>query len=68
MRALRALRGDEGGQGTLEFVLLLPFALFLIFFVIDFGIALDRSIILRHAAREAVRYGAVGSSEADVRQ
>lgn len=64
----RSLRGEEGGQGTLEFVLLLPFTLFFIFAVIDFGLALDRSLVLNHAAREAVRYGAVGQAEPDIRQ
>jgi Flp pilus assembly protein TadG len=64
----RSLRSEEGGQGTLEFVLLLPFTLFFIFAVIDFGLALDRSLILDHAAREAARYGSVGQSEADIRQ
>ena len=68
MKRNRSLRGDEGGQGTLEFVLLLPFTLFFIFMILDFGIALDRSLILNHSVREAVRYGAVGQDEAAIKQ
>ncbi len=65
--ALR-LHREERGQDILEFVLLLPVILFLIFVIIDFGIALDRSLVIKHAAREAARYGAVGQDEAGIRQ
>ena len=62
------LRDEDSGQDILSFALLLPFILFLVFVIADFGIALDRSLVIKHAAREAARYGAVGSDEAAIRQ
>jgi len=59
---------DERGQDILEFALLVPFVLFLAFVLVDFGVALDRSLAVSHAAREATRLGAVGGSEAEIRQ
>ncbi len=59
---------DDRAQDLLSFVLIMPFILFLVFVIADFGIALDRSLVIKHAAREAARYGAVGQDEASIRQ
>lgn len=67
VRAGGRLHRSERGQDTLEFALLLPFVLFLLFVVIDFGVALGESHAINHAVREAARLGAVGGSEANIR-
>ncbi len=68
LKFIRAIHSREDGQDVLEFVLLLPFVLFLVLAIIDFGIILDRQQVITHAAREGSRYGAVGKSEAEIRQ
>ena len=67
-RAMRDLWRDERGQDVLEFAMLMPFVLFFIFVVIDFGVALAESHQVNHAVREAARAGAVGADEPDIRQ
>ena len=68
LKLTQRLRDEDSGQDILSFALLLPFILFLVFVIADFGIALDRSLVIKHAAREAARYGAVGQDETAVRQ
>jgi Flp pilus assembly protein TadG len=51
---------SQRGQSLLEFALLAPFVLFFLLALVDFGIAIDRRIILDHAVREGARYAAVG--------
>ncbi len=52
--------GNQRGQSLLEFALLAPFVLFFLLALVDFGIAIDRRIVLDHAVREGARYAAVG--------
>ena len=52
----------ERGSATVEFALLLPLLLLLIFGIIDFGRALNAQITLTQAAREGVRLAAMDSS------
>lgn len=56
-------RGD-GGQTLLEFALLLPVVLLFLFAIVDFGIAMDRRLVLQHAVREGARYAALSVDEA----
>lgn len=65
---VRAVHREERAQDVLEFALLTPFVLFFIFVVVDFGLALGASHQVNHAVREATRAGAVGATEADIRQ
>jgi Flp pilus assembly protein TadG len=53
------IRG-QCGQSLLEFALLAPFVLFLLLALVDFGIAIDRKIVLDHAVREGARFASVG--------
>jgi Flp pilus assembly protein TadG len=53
------VRGQRG-QSLLEFALLAPFVLFFLLALVDFGIAIDRRIVLDHAVREGARYASVG--------
>jgi Flp pilus assembly protein TadG len=52
--------GNQRGQSLLEFALIAPFVLFFLLALVDFGIAIDRRIVLDHAVREGARYAAVG--------
>jgi len=61
-------RRGERGQALMEFALLAPLVFLFLFLVVDLGIAINRSIVISHAAREAARSGAVGAEEADIVQ
>lgn len=50
----------DRGAAAVEFALLLPVLLFLVFGIIDFGRALNAQITLTQAAREGARLAALG--------
>jgi len=52
----------ERAQSLVEFCLILPVFLILVFGVIDFGMGLRAYITVAHAAREGARFGAIGNS------
>jgi Flp pilus assembly protein TadG len=54
------LRRQEG-QAVVEFVLLFPFAMLFILFVIEFGFALHTYIRVAQASAEGARFAAVGN-------
>jgi Flp pilus assembly protein TadG len=56
----------DRGAAAVEFALLLPLLLFLVFGIIDFGRALNAEIVLTQAAREGSRLAALGESNANV--
>ena len=56
----------ERGSVAVEFALLLPVLLLLVFGIIDFGRAINDQITLTQAAREGVRLAALGQSAATV--
>jgi Flp pilus assembly protein TadG len=51
---------EDRGAAAVEFALLLPVLLFLVFGIIDFGRALNAQITLTQAAREGARMAALG--------
>jgi Flp pilus assembly protein TadG len=51
--------GDENGQSFVEFALVLPFLVFLIFGIVQFGRAWHSYITITDAARVGAREGAV---------
>lgn len=55
----RRVRHDERGQALVEFVLLLPIFLLVVFGVIEFGRAFNYWIDMTHLANEGARYAAV---------
>lgn len=55
----RAGRHSEGGASAVEFALILPVLLLLIFGIIDYGLFFFDSIGMRQGAREAARAGVV---------
>jgi hypothetical protein len=50
----------DRGTAAVEFALVLPVLLFILFGIIDFGRALNAQIVLTQAAREGARLAAVG--------
>lgn len=52
----------QRGQTLLEFAFVAPVILVFLLAIVDFGIAIDRRIVLQHAVREGTRYAAVGGS------
>ncbi|HEY8491025.1 MAG TPA: TadE/TadG family type IV pilus assembly protein [Dehalococcoidia bacterium] len=67
-RVIRLLRRGERGQSLVEFALVLPLFLILVFGIVDFGNALQDYITLSNAAREGARLGVTGVPEATIRQ
>jgi Flp pilus assembly protein TadG len=58
MKAPRpSLQRDEGGVAALEFVLMLPFLLMVLFGIIDVSMILTDKAIITNASREAARAG-----------
>lgn len=57
----------ERGASAVEFALVLSLLFLLVFGIIQFGIAYNRTQGLHAAAREGARVAAVGGSQADVR-
>jgi Flp pilus assembly protein TadG len=57
-RTRRALRRDDGASAV-EFALVVPLLIILVFGIIAFGIVLAQQQALSNAAREGARYGAV---------
>jgi Flp pilus assembly protein TadG len=60
MRAQKKLR-SESGASAVEFALLLPVLMMILFGIIEFGFALYRQAILTNASREGARLGIVQS-------
>jgi hypothetical protein len=58
LRFLPLFRREEG-QAAFEFVLILPFFVFFILLLIDFGIMMYEYVSVANAVREGARYGAV---------
>jgi hypothetical protein len=58
---LRKIARGEGAQSLVEFALVVPMLLMLVFGVIDFGLGLRAYISVSSATREGARYAAVGN-------
>lgn len=57
---------SDRGTAAVEFALILPVLLLIVFGIIDFGRALNAQITLTGAAREGVRLAALGYSDAAI--
>lgn len=49
-----------------EFALLLPIFLVVIFIIVDFGVGISRWVIVTNSTREGARLGAVGATTTDI--
>ncbi len=56
----------ERGQSMVEFALLLPIFLIVIFIIVDFGVGISRWVIVTNSTREGARLGAVGASTTEI--
>ncbi len=65
-RCVRRICRNERGQTLVEFALVLPFMLLLIFSLVDFGRAFHTWLVVTNAAREGARVGATQGSQASV--
>lgn len=54
---------NEKGASAVEFALILPILIILVFGIVQFGIAYNNYIALTHAAREGARLAAVNMDE-----
>ena len=60
------VRAADRGAAAVEFALVLPLLLLLVFGIIDFGRAINAQITLTQAAREGARLAALGQPAATV--
>jgi hypothetical protein len=58
----------DRGAAAVEFALVLPLLLLMVFGIVDFGRALNVQIMVTQAAREGARWDALGSSQAQIAQ
>jgi len=60
------LRKNQKGQSLLELAIALPVILLIVFGALEFGRIFHSYIIITHAAREGVRIGALGATDAEI--
>lgn len=65
-RAIGRLRKTEAGQALVEFTLILPIFLLLLFAIVDFGRGFYTWLLVTNAAREGARVAAVQSDSATI--
>ena len=66
MGRIRLLWASCRGQTLIEFALIAPVFVILLFGIIDFGLMLNQRITLEHAVREGARYAAVHDGCTDI--
>ncbi|MEO8541672.1 MAG: TadE/TadG family type IV pilus assembly protein [bacterium] len=65
-RMIRRFRKTETGQALVEFTMILPIFLLLLFAMVDFGRGFYTWLIVTNAAREGARIAAVQSNDATI--
>lgn len=65
-RALRRFRQTESGQALVEFTMILPVFLMLLFGLVDFGRGFYTWLLVTNAAREGARVAAVQSDSSTI--
>jgi len=59
---------SEKGASAVEFALILPILIMLVFGIVEFGIAFNNYITITHAAREGARIAAVDLNNPDLKK
>lgn len=59
MKIIRFIKSEKGAS-VVEFAIILPILVMLVFGIFEFGVAYSKYIALTHAAREGARLAAVG--------
>lgn len=59
--------GSDEGASAVEFAIVLPLLAMLLFGIMQYGYTFFEYIQVAQSAREAVRWGALGSSDAEIR-
>ncbi len=59
-------RNGEKGQNLVEFAMVVPIFLILVFAIVDFGMGFHAWITVTNASREGARIGAVGADTATI--
>ena len=60
-------QGAERGAAAVEFALVVPILLLLVFGIVDFGWMLNRDTMVNNASRDGVRAASLGATSAEVR-
>ncbi|MGQ9572421.1 MAG: TadE/TadG family type IV pilus assembly protein [Dehalococcoidia bacterium] len=69
VRRITRRRGKkEGGQSLVEFALVLPIFLLVLFAIVDFGMAFHAWITVTNSAREGARLGSVRAPASEIEQ
>lgn len=68
MIGIKKIIKDQKGQSMVEFALILPILIVMIFGILEFGRIYYAQIVLTRSAREAVRLCAVGKTDDEVVQ
>jgi Flp pilus assembly protein TadG len=63
MKIYKKILSGERGASAVEFAIILPILIMLIFGIVQFGIAYNKYIAVTHAVREGARLAAVGLYE-----
>ena len=61
------IKKNEKGASAVEFALILPILVLLIFGIVEFGLAFNNYITITHAAREGARLAAVDFNNPDLK-
>jgi Flp pilus assembly protein TadG len=60
------LRRDDRGAAAVEFALVVPILLAILFAIIDLGFAINRYTMLNNATREGVREASLSATQAEI--
>ncbi len=66
MRTRRISSGEDKGASLVEFALIAPLLVMLLFGMVEFGWGMAQQVDVRHKAREALRIAIVDGPETDV--
>ena len=62
----KRIKKSEKGQSMVEFALVLPLLLILLFGILEFGLIFNSYLTITHASREGARIASLGGTDAEV--